>query len=1081
MRPIPIWVGLALAACTGTPQNGDSESDTLATGTIASAAQTDPAPGPDPTPSPPPQVSVSHNGPTAIMVKYQCNGWVQRTDPTGDIVNVSNVCNAQQKLQGFGMRLDDTVQPGTEYCYVAFNNDGLNSPPDCLTTPWAPYVFNGPGLTQAESDQMVASFDWSHTEVLGENVNAPDGSTIPALYSMNILIQTEDDLRYLRGIGIHTQTKPLFADEQVTWNGEIMMANVAGAPVGSWIAAIVPGAVYNEIRRRAIIGINSGHPIGIRAIVFRKVHVAEASIFPQLPDLAALNPTYLAQQGLPYNADSIASCDPGPPRTCSVVQALGASWLVRKFVNFAIDVVVDAYHVVQHIFGTVEKIFREDLDVTITVTVNNSDPKFSNGSELTSGWNGTPLKLSHVTLKVYQGHFAEYSDTTDSNGTAHLTLLSHLGGKVCVMLDNNHVVLIDSILPREVCIGNFGPLGSQNSVELQTDDWYVNELLAMTDAHDYVKTVMGHDVDKISVLTGWVSNRFTQFNDGRSFAPCLGRFPNIAAGLNLNPAGALLNEITQFIMSYDIVMAKADLQSRGVGVHEYGHAAMCDIMRSIDHEKASQAWTQVMTASVANNSDPQSQPRVLAEAFADFVALQVVGGTNYFAGANTEASLGMHYCKGDSTNVTDCVETNSMRCVGPGCVLADNVRWAASVLQDAFDRFPAAGPANPPRDQPNDGSHWQLVNNALVPHHAANQVSSTDSDTIELPGPSVRTLIDRWFYFSGDFSYQSFFGGLAQTIAASGASRTAACAMFKAHEPGGVCPSYFENAAGATWSDVSVLDGQPIIAVGATRGPDGRLHLFGTDPSGQIWHRFQGVANGDWEPWQMIEGHLHNLAAEVTQDGRLEIVGTSAKHNLWYCTEMQPGSDVFNSCQLLGSGYRQAVVTKNPVDGSLHLFAINVTSDTVFDASQAGPNGTWSPLSSFGGTIQNLAGAANADGRLELYATADGDTVYRRVQDATGAWGQWTLVSGWSLHTVAMARNLDGRLELFGINSQSTLLHTAQVTAGASTNYASPISLGGPIWSTLAAAANTDGRIEIFGSDTTPTAQHIWQLHPNGE
>ena len=43
----------------------------------------------------------------------------------------------------------------------------------------------------------------------------------------------------------------------------------------------------------------------------------------------------------------------------------------------------------------------------------------------------------------------------------------------------------------------------------------------MTDAADYLQTVMGVNMSKVSVLTGWQSSLVTAVNGGLSFTPCM--------------------------------------------------------------------------------------------------------------------------------------------------------------------------------------------------------------------------------------------------------------------------------------------------------------------------------------------------------------------------------------------------------------------------------------------------------------------------------------------------------------------------------------------------------------------------------
>lgn len=787
-----LCLSLALAGCTAPGP------DAAPVATRADEVRTDPPPGdpePTPEPAPPPQVVVSRQGPNAISVRYQCAGWVERHAPGGAVTVIPTPCSFTDQIRGFAVRADSPLQPGTQYCYVAFNVDGMSSPTACVTTPWAPYVFAGPGISQAESDQMVAAFDWRHTEPLAATVTTASGEQ-PAAYSMNILVNTEEDFVALRGLGIHTQDAPLFEQERQAWDGHVVMARVQGTPVGGWITAIVPGAVYNELRSKAITGLATGHPIGVRAVVFHRNTVAEASLTPLAPDLAPLDLVYLTRQGLEFNGYSVENCDEGPPRTCTVQQGVWFLWAGRKLINLGIDVVQAAYHGVRQLIGGVEKLVRDSHPVTIHIRVNNTDEAFGPAQEMTSGWAGVPLKLRHVTVRVRQGHVSEFTGTTDDNGDVTLTLLSGLAVHVYVALDDGHAVLVDNFMTRQERLGDYPALGSQSSLFVTTDNQYVNTLLALADAHDYVQTVLGHDVAKISVLTGWQSSVFTL--QDRSFTPCLGRFPNVVTdipgGLSIpNAILSTLSDIAAFTLGTDIVLSESDTRSRGVGVHEYGHAVMCDMMRSLDISGANEAWLQLMSARVAHNDDPHDPAGVLGEAFADFLALQIVGGTNYGKGVGSIASRNMSYCDGASANANACFEPNTVRCEGAGCTLEHNIEWATSVLQDAFDDV-APDPANPPIDLPNDGSHWRDVNGTLVHHRAAAQVSTADADTIHLTGSALRAMLGRWLGAGGGWTYDAFFGrGLAGALARDGFHQAEGCAMYAAHEPGGTCPSYFRD------------------------------------------------------------------------------------------------------------------------------------------------------------------------------------------------------------------------------------------------------------------------------------------------
>ncbi len=108
----------------------------------------------------------------------------------------------------------------------------------------------------------------------------------------------------------------------------------------------------------------------------------------------------------------------------------------------------------------------------------------------------------------------------------------------------------------------------------------------------------------------------------------------------------------------------------------------------------------------------------------------------------------------------------------------------------------------------------------------------------------------------------------------------------------------------------------------------------------------------------------------------------------------------------------------------------------------------------------------NADGRLEVFAVADGDALWHLWQDPASAtaWSTWdslgTPGSGF-LDDLAVAQNSDGRLEVFAVLNDDALWHIWQDPA--SPNYWSGWdSLGGEPDGAAAVARHLDGRLDAF-------------------
>jgi hypothetical protein len=250
---------------------------------------------------------------------------------------------------------------------------------------------------------------------------------------------------------------------------------------------------------------------------------------------------------------------------CTIEQAL-VGWLVNKLLTIAVEVYETVVDAVQQLIGAIVKLVKGEVAVTVQLELRNSDPKFDTAELVRSGWNdGAPLTLKGLKVRVYQG-VAEFTGTTDAGGVATVEVAKHLEAKACVDLENNRAVIIDTFTDRRICFNQrIAGTGVPVTVTLATNDKYANLLATITDAADYMFMVMNHTVSRVTVLTGWQSAILTSLNNGRSFAPCMGRLPNLAANLLIyagsaaHPVITIIGEILEFLAAYDIVMGDGDV------------------------------------------------------------------------------------------------------------------------------------------------------------------------------------------------------------------------------------------------------------------------------------------------------------------------------------------------------------------------------------------------------------------------------------------------------------------------------------------------------------------------------------------
>ena len=283
---------------------------------------------------------------------------------------------------------------------------------------------------------------------------------------------------------------------------------------------------------------------------------------------------------------------------------------------------------------------------------------------------------------------------------------------------------------------------------------------------------------------------------------------------------------------------------------------------------------------------------------------------------------------------------------------------------------------------------------------------------------------------------------------------------------------------------------------------DGRLEVFAAGSDGAVWHKWQKAPNGGWSGWANL-GKPNNqeagrVLAAANQDGRLELFvpTTNAIYHMW-----QQSKGGWSGWASLGAdpgnGLVSATIGRNH-DGRLEIFAAGGT--VAWHRWQVVPNGGWSGWTNLGRPSTAFMGGSmttelNADGHLELFATAKDSTVVHNYRTKTG-WSGWSHLGAVLLSSgLTAARNIDGRLELFserpsGTTTHATLWHIWQTAPNSGwsgwvmlddeQNLDTFIGSGG-----IDAAANRDGRLEVFALEVDAAVGqgrlvHWWQLPQGG-
>jgi len=726
---------------------------------------------------------------------------------------------------------DTNLGLGREYCYRMTIFGGGASPDqsytNCATTDWR-VGFEGPGISADESAQVLKMFDWRDTQPLAQ------GSTDqPALYHMNILIEGSDPLaeQGLRTMGMHVQSEPIFEQELDGWNDSQAIAQdcttdfsqlpigkaaafTGGAPgirpvshcvpIGRWVFAAVPGSIYNEIRTRMLDQINHGEEPGIRALVFRRVPVPEA-LAPGVTR-HVLNYQYLGQQGFEFNAIQRCSTLPDGTHVCTTEQAI-LGWLVRKIVNWVVELADDVVEGVRSAIGAIERLIKGELRLDLNFRLLNTDPAFGTDQLMRSGWSGQPLYLSGVTVEVRQGLAAFYADT-DAQGYVTLEVAKNADTKVCIQVENDTALLTEFVLRKTICVASLGKLTDYTRQTIDVRHPYLNTLAGMSDARDYLQRTAGISMPKITVLVGSEANELAAA--GRSFSPCMGRVPSAiglgadilgALGSLVNPAFLATAITAEFLYSVDIVLRTDDDDSRGVPVHEYGHTVMCEMLLRQGIDAFEMAWTDAILSTSSQSAD--SQGSYINEAWADFMTEQVVGGTNYFSPSSAVDSLNVHYCRAGAA----CFDEN----FHGTATFQDQVARIVSILHDAFD-------GNPQGLGLNDGSDWtQTAANAPLTYVGVKDSDIRD-ENVTLPGTDLSTLFERWDDRGQLLREDNFLGGLADVMKGEGVADSDVCALFALHDPSASCPGFVARRSWLGW-----LDNAP--------GASGMLDAFAAAPA----------------------------------------------------------------------------------------------------------------------------------------------------------------------------------------------------------------------------------------------------------
>ncbi|MGW2597897.1 family 43 glycosylhydrolase [Streptomyces klenkii] len=183
----------------------------------------------------------------------------------------------------------------------------------------------------------------------------------------------------------------------------------------------------------------------------------------------------------------------------------------------------------------------------------------------------------------------------------------------------------------------------------------------------------------------------------------------------------------------------------------------------------------------------------------------------------------------------------------------------------------------------------------------------------------------------------------------------------------------------------------PVVAANA----DGRLEVFALAPGGEgLYHRWQETPNGPWAQWSRF-GAAAATAPRVSRDGsgRLTVAASAPSGPAAFSRRQTVPSGGWDDWQPVSGWTAGAPVLVPGADGRLEGFALSPGGAPLSHRRQV-TSGGWDAADDFGEPGVRLAApptaAADATGRIHVFAVTTEGRLRTRVQARPGGWLPWT-------------------------------------------------------------------------------------------
>jgi hypothetical protein len=651
----------------------------------------------------------------------------------------------------------------------------------------------------AEYERPVVREDGTLTKA-GDPLAATDSSGTPALHYAMIEIRDQRHAALLAELGLHVDAQPLFAeelrDDPDAKSGILREPATDGRGVFAFV--VLPAAVYEAMVELAAAGTPAFPTVLLRAVPDKDARDDEAT-------LSRLSFTALEAQGFEWNTlDETRAPEP----TDKEEAAVEAEWFASMagLVELAqVELTQARKTFVPYALGT---------PVSIRVLPRETDNLFRVANEpgssnvMVRAWGpsrGSAVDLRGVPVVAKPDQGLARRGLIGEQNRVQLELRENRDYTLCIELDSPSAKIMTAPpFSTQACVGGVVD-ASDAQIDLSVRNTRLGWLIQAIEGRQWLEQIAGHQIHKAKVLTGTVANIIsakTTTGDEKAYAPCAGLFG--AKWVQLVP-GLLgsLGTVADVFFNIDVVMpgpsAEEFNRSRAGFTHEYGHVAMCSMMRRstgvgpIGRMRFEWAW-QDLILHTAGARGIEDESAWLAEGFADFFMSQVAGAVGYHY-PDTDPLHLIHNAgnvRSCDAAFDDCMETNdvlpdlfddSLPTQDYGLFNAGISGWLG-ILHDMVDGHPRASLAA----RPNNGAAWIAVRDEDDDVRArlagAFDAPRQNDEAVRLAGGGLVTMFGDWSLRAGPLPTlraKNMFHAAAAAMQAQDVADAQICRLFELH------------------------------------------------------------------------------------------------------------------------------------------------------------------------------------------------------------------------------------------------------------------------------------------------------------